>query len=627
MNSMAGISTRSAPLMALLMLSSAAAFFLFGSQVSAQNTRYRASNDVLFYEACSDIDGGGSGQSDNDSNLGKVYVLGDSITLGAKDLYEKKLKEAGANSVLVSASGGGNIEAPGTNGTKKSGLEAIASDKDFIKSADTVIIAHGTNQMKHAGSGPNYVAGQQESIKKAIKAVEDTGSNAKIFWVDVAISSRAGSNVTSYAGTINQAIYGAQSEGYSVISWAKAVDSDYDPENATGPVAHNNELLSGDGIHLTSEGNEKLVETVISGVKSGSTTIGGRGSTGDDGSCCRQSSMSLSGDNNIEIAMGYLIGLGFSGAQAAGIVGNMMLESGPDVDPAATNHLDCRGIVQWCFGRQAVMLKYDSGHEWDTMEHQLDFLATELGLGGDKSHPSYSTEDAVVDALKAIKGHTANDAAEAASEFDRIFERSGRDGVPKRMEFAREVFEKYGGAAGFTPGSSSGGNCGETPSGDFVYYSQSDPEYQGKTPHDMAFAGCGPTSLAMIVATQKDKEVDPVVMAEFLGNKHWPGLMLWSAPAAAGEKWNIPTDQSEPDIGKIKQTLKKGGHVILSGTGSPPFTSGGHIIVARELSPDGKIVIANPAGNLATDKPEYTAYEDSEISGAGLRQIFPMGGK
>ena len=213
---------------------------------------FQSSNKAEFWDnAC----GGTSGSSTSDSstkstsgstaNLKKTYVLGGSITLAAKSEYETKLKEAGAEDVLVSASGGGNLASPGTTGTLKSGFDAIESDKDFIKDATTVIIAHGTNQMKHGdASASNYIEDQSTVVAEAITKIKDTGAKANIYWVDVAITKDASANVTAYAGKIDQVIYKSQDKGYTVVSWAKAVDAEYKPAEATGPVQNDSANLS-----------------------------------------------------------------------------------------------------------------------------------------------------------------------------------------------------------------------------------------------------------------------------------------------------------------------------------------------------------------------------------------------
>lgn len=55
----------------------------------------------------------------------------------------------------------------------------------------------------------------------------------------------------------------------------------------------------------------------------------------------------FTGSNNAEIAYNYLTSQGLTAAQAAGIVGNLMTESGQGVDPAAVSPSGYRGIAQW----------------------------------------------------------------------------------------------------------------------------------------------------------------------------------------------------------------------------------------------------------------------------------------
>ena len=52
-----------------------------------------------------------------------------------------------------------------------------------------------------------------------------------------------------YVRNINKAIHGNTNAGYSVISWAKAVDATVNDD--IGLIKHNSEYVGGDGVHLT----------------------------------------------------------------------------------------------------------------------------------------------------------------------------------------------------------------------------------------------------------------------------------------------------------------------------------------------------------------------------------------
>lgn len=232
------------------------------SVTGATEYGFRASNGVLYYDE-DDRCGPGSNNSSSLSggaDLSNVYIVGDSITVGGlrNGDYVEKLKSAGAKEVRIVGSGGGRLDAPGTDGwlvetdgtpkshPNKPGFDYMREDKDFIKDATTVVIAHGTNGMP----------GGADDIQKAIDIIKnDAESNAKIYWVDIAITDGSGSGTPGTGpGTyhdisrnLNKVIHGNTSKGYSVISWAKAVDSDFDP-NKSEPAKDANNML-GDGIH------------------------------------------------------------------------------------------------------------------------------------------------------------------------------------------------------------------------------------------------------------------------------------------------------------------------------------------------------------------------------------------
>ncbi len=194
--------------------------------------------------------------------LGNVYIVGDSITEGAASLYEEEMTAAGANEVLVRYSGGGNLDNPGTSGTRQSGLDSIAADSDYIANADTIVIAHGTNNLSHTRQANAVIA-------DTMSALDATETDARIFWVDVAITEEGPSQYEPIIGSVNSAIYAGAGANYMPISWAKVVDESYDPAADSRFLKHNDAYIQGDGIHLTAEGNAKLVETVIDAIING----------------------------------------------------------------------------------------------------------------------------------------------------------------------------------------------------------------------------------------------------------------------------------------------------------------------------------------------------------------------
>lgn len=139
------------------------------------------------------------------------------------------------------------------------------------------------------------------------------------------------------------------------------------------------------------------------------------------------------------------------------------------------------------------------------------------------------------------------------------------------------------------------------PADKFVFYSQYDVKWSGNAygSSTIAKSGCGPSSVAMIVATLKDKNITPVETTAYGNtiNAYIPGAgsshqkMLVDTPAHYGLK-SVPLGR---DLNKAIEILKAGGLVLASGTGANPFTTGGHIIVLRGVTPEGKLQVGDPA--------------------------------
>jgi murein DD-endopeptidase MepM/ murein hydrolase activator NlpD len=175
----------------------------------------------------------------------------------------------------------------------------------------------------------------------------------------------------------------------------------------------------------------------------------------------------LVGSNNQAKAFNYFASNGYSKEQAAGIVGNMIHESG--VEPARlqstppgtiTHASDAKdnsngwGIVQWTPAGKMIKPSLEAGNDdakIESLEFQLDFLKKQLDGGtpiGEKN---------AGDQVKA-----AQTVDEAAVAFGRYYERfAGSDDLSnprytQRKTAAREVLSTFGGGAG---GTATGG-CG-----------------------------------------------------------------------------------------------------------------------------------------------------------------------
>lgn len=118
--------------------------------------------------------------------------------------------------------------------------------------------------------------------------------------------------------------------------------------------------------------------------------------TGSNSVCCAtlassDGSGALTGSTNAEKAFNFLTsvsltsngGKPLNAAQAAGIVGNLMAETGGDtysLKPNAVNGIGAAGIVQWYKGRRTALNKFaqQKGKDWTDLKTQLQFLVYEL---------------------------------------------------------------------------------------------------------------------------------------------------------------------------------------------------------------------------------------------------------
>lgn len=196
--------------------------------------------------------------------------------------------------------------------------------------------------------------------------------------------------------------------------------------------------------------------------------------------CCEDGAASatqLVGHSNAEKAYNYLMAqseLGLKPAQAAGIIGNMMRESGGDtvnLNPDITgngmcaNGSDCYGIVQWGGGRVPAMRAWAAKQNKDPkkLETQLGYVKFEL-LHGYKG---------TLNTIKSLGGENEGTARASAKEFNATFEVGANSDI--RQNDAARFFNKYvkgkpapdaGSASSSSDDSSGSASCGSSSTGD-----------------------------------------------------------------------------------------------------------------------------------------------------------------
>ncbi len=132
-----------------------------------------------------------------------------------------------------------------------------------------------------------------------------------------------------------------------------------------------------------------------------------------------------------------------------------------------------------------------------------------------------------------------------------------------------------------------------------VYYNQMDDRWKD-LPYgtdDIGHYACGPTSMAIVVSSLTSETVDPPHMAQWAyENGHWCSRSgsYHSIVAGAAEAWGLSCEAcSRDDPQKLVDALASG-KLVVAIMGPGHFTRGGHFIVLRGVTSEGKILVADP---------------------------------
>ena len=159
------------------------------------------------------------------------------------------------------------------------------------------------------------------------------------------------------------------------------------------------------------------------------------------------------GGSDAEIAFKFLINNGLTANQAAGIVGNLMAETGGgtfDLNPTALNSIGAYGIVQWMGGRKSSLMQKPN---YTSLETQINFMWEELN----------GPYNYVLSALKASS--TIPEAAKIINEKYEIPCVPGRSGRgcdsenSARTQNAQKAYDAFSGITS-EAGTATSLNCG-----------------------------------------------------------------------------------------------------------------------------------------------------------------------
>lgn len=144
---------------------------------------------------------------------------------------------------------------------------------------------------------------------------------------------------------------------------------------------------------------------------------------------------SLTGNTNAEKVFNFLIGAGFTKQAAAGVIGNLMQESGVNPQSRQLGGGPGRGIMQWGTGP-------GSGGRWDALsawaassgkdpwklDTQVEWMMKEM-----RSYGTYNRLKGVTDVKKAVE------------IFESEMEKAGTPNYPRRYQYAADALVSFGG--------------------------------------------------------------------------------------------------------------------------------------------------------------------------------------
>lgn len=251
---------------------------------------------------------------------------------------------------------------------------------------------------------------------------------------------------------------------YTTLNCKKATTcgSDHRPISAVFPS-----ILVGVG-NQDCSGNQKAVLDAGVPYYNVNTCSCAAGTSGDS---------TLSGDTLAEQAFTFFVSTGIASndgkplnaAQAAGIVGNFMIETGGgeyDLKPDSVNSSGHSGIAQWdASGRLPQLKKFAAkkGTEWTDFKTQLEFVVEELDNGYKQAvmNGKKSSSKTIDKGLKNVTDITEQGAKDAANIFARYYEIPGiHDSYPNRETAAAKAFNDFKDNAPGTASSVAGsGDC------------------------------------------------------------------------------------------------------------------------------------------------------------------------
>lgn len=167
---------------------------------------------------------------------------------------------------------------------------------------------------------------------------------------------------------------------------------------------------------------------------------------------------------------------------------------------------------------------------------------------------------------------------------------------------------------------------GEEGEREVVYFNQLDSRWakQSYGQDRIGTHGCGPTSMSIVVSTLTGTTVDPVQMAQWSYDNGYycrgEGSYHSLIPGAA-QNWGLSVQQNMN--GQDVVDALSNGKLIVAIMAKGHFTKGGHFIVLRGITSEGKVLVADPASVKRSNQEwDLSIILDEARKGAGAGGPF-----
>lgn len=357
---------------------------------------------------------------------------------------------------------------------------------------------------------------------------------------------------------------------------------------------------------------------------------------------CTGESTSLTGNNNPEKGFNYFVQKGFTEKQAAGIIGNFMVESGMNpkrvqgsgvIESKTLPSSGGYGLAQWD-DRKTLLGAYTKSKKTNPQDralydlgHQLDFVMFELKGPTNVNDPNFPDLSGSTEAPAFEDFKKTTTIQEATTVWREKYERPGKDASAERLAAANKAYGDFATGAGSPApdaiSETETATCGG--SGDIVSIAQA--ELKKKVMEDPIGCDAGNPSVSGDCGKEVNKYTDSTLeywCADFVSWVYKTAGTPFKGGSSGG--WRIPSVEG------VRDYMKANGTYIANSSGSPDpkpgdvyvINDGVHIGIVVKVQ-DGDLYAIS--GNTSTENYSNgvgvgdTIYKDyksnSSITGYG----------